>query len=131
MIAKPIIPGKLTTNGLIMERHEYATINTLLATGYDVELLPKSRTPHSKSPDINLIGMAWEMKAPLSSQITSMERLLHRAVHQSCNVIFDLRRTKLQDQNAITALTKYFYEIRTLRNLWIINKKDEILKLKK
>ncbi len=30
--------GRLTTNGVLMQSHEYATINVLLGFGYDVEL---------------------------------------------------------------------------------------------
>ena len=38
--------GRLLTNNVIMETHEYATINVILAEGEDVELLKKiSHTP--------------------------------------------------------------------------------------
>ncbi len=124
-------PGRLLTNNVILEAHEYATINVLLASGEDVELLVKSRTPHSKSADICMHGMTWEMKSPDGKTLRSIERIIHRATQQSRNVIIDLRRTKVTDKSSIPLLEKVFSELRSIRILWIITKQAEIIKLKK
>lgn len=70
------VAGKLTTNNVILETHEYATINVLLADGEDVELIEKSRTPHTKSADIVMLGMAWEMKSPNGKSARCVEHAL-------------------------------------------------------
>ena len=123
--------GRLTTNNVVLETHEYVTVNALLESGEDVELIEKSRTPYVRSPDICMIGMLWEMKAPNGKTLRPIERILYRAIKQSPNVIMDLRRAKMSDRILLVFLEKKFRGIRSMRNLWIITKKNEILKLKK
>ena len=123
--------GKLTTNNVVMEPHEYATINVLLSHRENVELVRKSRTPHTKSPDIAMCGMFWEIKSPTGRTLRPIERIIHRAIKQSQNVIIDLRRTKLADKITLKFLQQLFYELRSMRNLWIITKKTDIVKMKK
>ncbi len=123
--------GRLTTNNVILETHEYATINVLLADGEDVELVEKSRTPHTKSADIIMLAMFWEMKSPNGKTSRCVEHALRRAVHQAPNIIIDLRRMHLPDAMLIIVLERLFRELRSVRNLWIITKKCDILKFKK
>ncbi len=123
--------GALTTNGVVMEAHEYATINILLKEGIDVELVEKSRTPHNSSPDIMMLGMFWEIKSPNGKTTRCVEHALRRATHQSSNIIIDLRRISIADPTLITFVSKQFFNLRSVRNLWIITKKMEIAKLKK
>ena len=124
-------PGHLITNGVVLERHEYNTINVLLSAGLDVELVVKSRTPHSKSPDIYMMGMLWEMKAPTGKTLRAIERILHRAIKQSSNIVMDLRRTPMSDEILCTAIEKFFHNMRPIRSLWIITKSKQIVRLKK
>lgn len=127
----PTKQGKLTTNNVVMEPHEYATINVLLSDQENVELVRKSRTPHTSSPDIVMRSMFWEMKSPNGKGVRSVEHALRRATHQAPNVIIDLRRTKISDEILIKLLRKLFLELRSVRNLWIITKRAKITKLKK
>lgn len=131
MVKSKKTAGRLLTNGVIMETHEYATINAILADGEDVELLERSRTPHSKSPDIAMLGMPWEMKSPTGRAIRPIEHAMRRATHQAPNIIIDLRRTKITDTILLIKLRKLFTEMRSVRNLWIVTKESEIIKLKK
>ena len=123
--------GRLTTNNVVLEIHEYSTINILLSGGNDVELVEKSRTPHSKSADILMLGMFWEMKSPNGQTMRCVEHALRRATHQAQNIIMDLRRIKIDDSALINLLERNFYELRSVRNLWIITKRDMIIKYKK
>ena len=123
--------GRLTTNNVVMEPHEYSTVNVLLSHQEDVELVRKSRTPHTRSPDIVMRGMFWEMKSPDGKGSRSVEHALRRATHQASNVIIDLRRIKISDEILILLLKKLFLELRSTRNLWIITKQVEIIRLKK
>ncbi len=125
------VAGRLTTNGVLLELHEYATINVLLADGHDVELIQKSRTPHSKSADILMEGSIWEMKSPTGRTLRAIERILYRATHQARNVVIDLRRTKLADEQLIIFLKKKFEDLRSLRILWIVLKDSTIIKMRK
>ncbi len=56
--------GRLTTNGVLMQSHEYATINVLLGFGYDVELTRPSSKLGVRSADFIMNGLEWEMKSP-------------------------------------------------------------------
>lgn len=76
-------------------------------------------------------GMVWEMKSPTGETIRPLERIIHRAVKQSPNIIIDLRRSRISDSTAANTVQKLFLEMRSVRNLWIITKKLEIIKLKK
>ncbi len=114
-----------------MESHEYATINVLLESGEDVELMQKSRTPRSKSADIFMRNLIWEMKSPEGKTLRCIERVLRRATHQAPNVIIDLRRTVVSERKALILLRQLFSELRSVRNLWIITKSEEIIKMKK
>lgn len=123
--------GKLITNNAVMEVHEYKTINVLLMMGEDVELLKKSRTPRSKSADIFMRKLVWEMKSPNGKTIRCVEHALRRATHQAPNVIMDLRRMRISDDVLTALLEKLFRELRSVRNLWIITKTEEVIKYKK
>jgi len=131
MIKSKIVPGRLTTNNVILETHEYVTINTLLAAGYDVELIQKSHTPHTKSADIFMVGLIWEMKAPKGKSSHTMEHIFKKAAHQARNIVIDLQRTKITDEQATPSLERVFKTSRSVHNLWIITKKLEMLKRKK
>lgn len=124
-------PGRLTTNNVILEPHEYATINTLLAYGLDVELVRKSHTPHTKSADIIMMAMLWEMKSPNGKTTSCVKRAVRRATHQARNVIMDLRRIRVADATLITLLKQLFRELRSVRHLWVITKNGEIIKFKR
>ena len=123
--------GYLIAKDVILEPHELATINILLAEGYNVELLKRSRTPRVKSADIFMLKLVWEMKSPNGKDIRAIERCLRRAIHQSQNVIMDLRRTRVPDCKAIAILEKMFTRLRSIRNLWVITKDQDIKKYRK
>ena len=129
--SRKITLGKLTTHGIIIEPHENTSIAVLLADGNDVELLKKSRTPNTKSADIFMCKLNWEIKAPTGKTIRAIDRIIHRAVHQSQNIIIDTRRTPIKDSVLITTLEKYFRKMPSIRNLWIIDKSQQIIKFKK
>lgn len=83
--------------GVRPESHELDTADVFLAAGFDVEFIAPSRTKGSKTPDVKINGVLWEIKSPLGSTKKTVERQLQRAGKQSKNIIFDSRRTKLDD----------------------------------
>ena len=56
--------GKITPNGVSLEKHEYATVLLLTEMGYDVELVPRSTREGEHTPDIIIDNVKWEMKSP-------------------------------------------------------------------
>lgn len=123
--------GKVKPNGVMLQPHEYATVIVLTEHGYDVELIPPSYTPKSKTGDLIMNGMIWEMKAPVGKSRSTLEHVIQKAAHQARNIIIDLRRTKLDDTKSIVNARKLYAKFRSVRNLWVITKDGELIKLRK
>lgn len=124
MRERPI--GKLTTNGVVLQPHEYETVMYFLRCGKDIELIPESHTPKKPSPDFWMDCLVWESKSPTMNKIKTIERLFYKAVRQSSNVVFDLRRLDGSDAAIWRALEKCFKATRKARRMYIILK-DEML----
>lgn len=122
--------GKIIPNGMVLATHEYETLVVLTNDGNDVELLKPSLTKYTKTGDFVMLGLIWEMKSPIGKSRRTMEHIFKKAAHQSKNIIIDLRRTKIADEQAIVSLKRVFKTSRSVRNLWIVTKKTEIIKLK-
>lgn len=59
--------GKLTQNKVHLRDHEYQTVKVFLEEGYNVELIPQSKIKGFQTPDIVLLGVAWEIKSPIKA----------------------------------------------------------------
>lgn len=114
---KAIIPF-----GVRPEAHELDTVDVFLAMGENVEFIAPSRTKQSKTPDIKMQGVLWEMKSPTGTTKKTIERQLQRAVKQSKYVIFDGRRTKLDDGYIEKELKRQMSMTRSLKRLIFITK---------
>ena len=123
--------GKIIPNGIVLSRHEYATITVLTNEGCDVELLRPSLTKYVKTGDFMMLGLVWEMKSPIGRSRSTMEHIFQKAARQAHNIVIDLRRTKILDVRAVESLRKVFVTSRSVKNLWIITKEAKIVKLRK
>ena len=123
--------GKITPNGVSLEKHENDTVVFFTNLGYNIELLPPSNTPKAKTPDFMMDGKAWEMKSPQGKSRVTVEHAFKRAAKQSENIIIDLRRTKIPTDQAKTALEKLFGSSRRVRNLKVITREQQLLDFKK
>lgn len=73
--------------GVFPEKHELETVNIFMALGKDVEFLTPSRTKKSKTPDVKIDGVSWEMKSPMGKSKNTIYNAMRRAVKQSNNII--------------------------------------------
>ena len=65
--------GKIISNGVLLKKHEQATVDFLIEKGYMVELLPKSNKRGQHTADLIMNGVEeWEMKAPKSKHLRKM-----------------------------------------------------------
>jgi len=119
---KSIIPF-----GVFPERHELETAAVFLAQGYDVQFIVPSRTKGSKTPDVMIDGVLWEMKSPVGSGKKTIEKQLQRAGKQSKNIIFDGRRTTIDDDAIAKELEKKFGLVRSIRRIVLIKKNDSTI----
>ncbi len=123
--------GRLTQNNVHLEEHEYKTVKFLLEQGYDIELIPPSRIKNLRMPDLMLMGLPWEMKAPLGDSKHTIKNIVQNASQQSANIIIDLRRCKTDDNTAINKILHYFELSKRLRRIIIISKSGEMLDISK
>lgn len=59
--------GKITPNGVSLEKHENDTVVFFTELGYDIELVPPSTLSGNKKPDFIMGGVFWEVKSPQSN----------------------------------------------------------------
>lgn len=123
--------GKITPNGVSLEKHENDTVVFFTNLGYNIELISPSNTPKAKTPDFMMDGKAWEMKSPQGKSRVTVEHAFKRAAKQSENIIIDLRRTKIPTDQTKTALEKLFGSPRRVRNLKVITREQQLLDFKK
>lgn len=122
--------GIFVSHGIKLEPHEIDTISFLVSLGKVVEQIPPSNTPHNSQPDIFMDQLVWEMKSPTSTSLKSIEQLFYRAMRQSPNVIFDLRRLKIPENKVIRLLEKLILNSRKAKNLLIITKPSQLLEFR-
>ena len=123
--------GKLKQNGVHLQEHEYATVKLFLDKGVDIELIPRSQIKKFRQPDIMMGGVAWEIKAPIGTGKKNIENILQGASEQSRNIIIDLIRSKMPEEDAIKGYEQYFKQSKRIKRMKIIKKNREILDFSK
>ena len=115
--------GKLKQNGVHLQDHEYATVKLLLENGYDIELIPPSQIKNLRMPDIMMLSVPWEMKAPIGDGKNTIQNILQDAVGQSRNIVIDLRRCKLSEEQAISKINREFQVSKHIKRSYYSQKK--------
>jgi len=123
--------GKISPNGVILEKHEIATVVFLTELGFDVKLIPQSNAKGVRTPDLIINGVSWELKCPRGQGRWLLENTLQRAVKQSPNVIIDLKRIRIHQTKCLKELEKQFGYSKGLEHLKIITKTRKIIDFKK
>ena len=123
--------GKITPNGVSLEKHENETVVFFTELGCDVELIPPSNSPKAKTPDFMMGGIAWEMKSPHGKSKASLEHIFRKAARQSENIIIDLSHSKMREDSAIKEIERCFNQASSCRKLKIILKSRRLLEYKK
>ena len=112
------------------EKHEYETARFFADRGLDVEFVKPSDIKGTNSPDFRMIGKMWEVKCHLGSSERTYEDNLRKAIKQSKNVIFDLRRLKsINELKCLKILNKY-RNLVGLKNLLVIKRDGRLLTLR-
>lgn len=119
--------GIFKQNGVHLKEHEWNTVKLLLNEGYNVELIPPVHIQGVKTADMSMNGVMWEMKSPQGGGKTTITHTIKHAVTQSTNIIIDLRRCKLDENQAIKEIERHFSLSKRIRRLKIITKNENIL----
>lgn len=123
--------GLYITNGVILQPHEQKTVNFLLASEYDVELIPLSQKEGEHTADIKMCGVAWEMKAPKGEEKWVIKNTIQHASHQAENIIIDLFRIKVYERRCLSELQRYFNMSKRIKRMKVITKSRKILEFSK
>ncbi|MBR1674015.1 MAG: hypothetical protein IJ703_03545 [Eubacterium sp.] len=123
--------GHLIQNNVHLQDHEYATVKLFLDLGFDVELIPKSQIAKYRQPDIMMCGVAWEIKAPIGTGKKNIENVMQGAAEQSRNIIVDLIRSKMPEEEAIKGYKHCFDISKRIIRMKIIRKNREIIDFSK
>lgn len=121
IFGKTIIPF-----GVFVEQHELDVAKVLNKIGKDVEFILPSRVKFSRTPDIKMDGLLWEIKSPKGSSSRTIENNLRCALKQSKNIIIDLRRIKIDEIRAISQIKEKFTKIKTIKNIIIIKRNSNV-----
>ena len=111
--------------------HELAIAELFAQQGKDVVFLKPSNIPGVYIPDIVIDGLEWEMKSPDGKSERTIRRNLHKASTQSRNIIFDLSRIGISEDKCLKDLTEAFKTSKYIRNMIIVTKSREMIRLKK
>lgn len=117
--------GTIIANGVVLEKHENATVVFLTSKSFDVELIPP--VLERKTPDIKMEKIFWEIKRPTGNSKYTIPHSFKSALKQSPNIIFDLRSSKLHQEKALTRLKKEFELSKGVKRLKIILKSQRII----
>ena len=109
--------GRIFSNDVHFETHEYETIILLAQFGFDIEPAKQNNTPETHNADISMLGTTWE---------------INEASHQADHIIFDLRRIKSDDRTkAKDFLVEMLVNNHAIRRMMVIVSSEEILDIEK
>lgn len=114
-------------NGVVLEKHENATVVFLSDLGYEIELIPPVNSYMVKSADFIMLGLEWEMKSPIGGSRSTMEHVFQKASKQAENIVIDLRRTKVDDVVAVSILERRFRNSKRVKKMIVITKQQKKL----
>mgnify|MGYP006902023686 CR=1 FL=1 len=117
--------GTIIANGVVLEKHENATVVFLTSKGFDIELIQPNF--EQKTPDIKMEKLFWEIKRPTANSKYTIPHAFKSALKQSPNIIFDLRSSKLHQEQALNRLKKEFELSKGVKRLKVILKSQRII----
>jgi len=124
--------GKITLQtGAQPSKQEIMTVNFLSAHGKTICFLAPEQTKGVRTPDIEMDGLKWEIKRPIANSKYTIQHAFKAAVKQSPNIIFDLRSSKLHQENALSRLKHEFDLSPSARRLLVITKSKKVLDFSK
>ena len=112
------------------EKHEYETAKYFANRGYNVKFVKPSDVKGFNSPDFKMCGKIWETKRPTSSSNDSFEHNFRKAVKQSGNIIFDLRRLDMKVERKYISKLKKASNLPRLKILLVITLDGQLLTLR-
>lgn len=102
----------------LLAKHFKADVEFIMRTNY-------------KTADFLINGEEWELKSPTGSGKYNVEHQIKDAVKQSCNVVFDARRSKIHMTKLRHEVQYQFERIKAAKRLILIDKTNQVVELSK
>lgn len=120
--------------GVIVAKHEKIAVDYLAAVlGYDVTFLVPDRRKGKKTPDIEMLGLLWEIKSPKGKSSRTIENNLRLALLQSPYIILDLRRMdgRIPAKKLLNEVERRFDDAKTIKHIIVIARQEEHIDFKR
>jgi hypothetical protein len=114
------------------EEHEVSAA-WILARHYNcsIEFLKPLDGYKRKTPDFVMNALEWEMKSATGHSKTTISNNLITAKLQSPNIVFDSRRTKIDDKKIASELQKFLIQRRSIYRIIMITKDEKVVEIQK
>lgn len=99
----------------------------------DIIFLVPNRHRGSKTPDIEMDGLRWEIKSPRGKSPRTIENNLRLALKQSPNIILDLRRMdgRVPTRKLMTEIRRQFALAKSIKHIIVITRQDRHIDIKR
>jgi hypothetical protein len=114
--------------GVFIDKHEKIAVDFLASDiGYDVTFLVPDRRKGTKTPDIEMNGLLWEIKSPTGKSSRTIENNLRLALLQSSNIILDLRRMdgRIPTHKLLKEAERRFVNAKKMKHLIVITREEK------
>ncbi|WP_460023469.1 CdiA C-terminal domain-containing protein [Lactovum odontotermitis] len=111
---------------------EFETVKFLSSLGKNIKFIEPVRILGAHTPDIEMDKLKWEIKCPKGTSKRTLEHAFTAAMHQSPNLIFDLRSMPSPQARHLGRLKMLFQHSKSAKRMLIIirEKRDESYKMK-
>ena len=92
----------------------------------NIEFIPRT---NSKSPDLFIDGIEWELKTPVGGGKRNIQHVLSRAVKQSRYIIIDARFSKIHITRIKSRLSVEMKNNKQIRRLILIDKQKNVVEI--
>jgi len=133
-MAKKRIGTIIVPPGVFIAVHEKLAVDYLaVQLGYDVTFLVADRRKGSKTPDIQMQCLLWEIKSPKGKSSRTIENNIRQALRQSPYIIIDLRRMdgRVPTKRLVDKVESQFKIVKPIKHIIVITRQETILDFKR
>lgn len=112
------------------EKHELMTARVFAEMGKNIKFIKPSNVQGVHTPDFWMERRTWEVKSPMGKNIRGIESNFRDAAKQSENIIFDLRRSKIEESKAISKIRIEAEQFRVVKRVLVVTKNGNVLTIK-
>lgn len=113
-----------------MQKHEKLAADFLAVDrGWDITFIEPDRARGSKTPDILMNNLKWEIKSPKGKSSRTIENNLRAALLQSPNIILDLRRLdkRIPAERHEKDAEHRYRDAKSMKRLYIITRNENLI----